>query len=406
MKISTFITANLTCLAVLTVCNANAGGLWLNQYGDFASGMSSAGASAGGDEAATIIHNPASGTGIEGSQLFASVGAIIPTMEFDLEYTNPINGDDDGGSAGLDAPLASMAYVHDLNSEKWSLGIYTAGLAGAGLEYNREWAGRFQNTKVELLLLTVAPTVGYQLTDSFSVGLAAQYYYGSLDFELGLPTRPNRAPGKATLDGTDSGFSYALGAVWALSDTTSIGLNYQSEVALDFDGKLKLENNIESISATSNTELNMAQFVRLGLHHELNDQWALGLTLGWDDWSTMKDVFVSLPEVEAGLARNWEDTYHYAAGFQYAANRDWDITAGIAYDTNPVDAEDRTADMPIDRQIRYTGGARYQLSESLTLGGYLNYTDLGSAKIRTGQWGGEYDKNEVLEFSLYLNWLI
>ena len=120
----------------------------------------------------------------------------------------------------------------------------------------------------------------------------------------------------------------------------------------------------------------------------------------------MKDVFVSLPEIEAGLARNWKDTYHYAAGFQYAANRNWDITAGIAYDTNPVDARDRTADMPIDRQIRYTGGARYRLSESLTLGGYLNYTDLGSAKIRTGLWGGEYDKNEVIELAVYLNWLI
>ena len=406
MNISKLVRSSISPVVLLVASNASAGGLWLNQYGDFSSARSSAGAVAGVDEAATIIHNPASATGIEGSQLFGSAGAIIPNIEFDLEYSNPINGDDDGGSAGLNAPVASAAYIHDLDSDKWSLGIYTAGLAGAGLEYNQEWAGRFQNTSVELLLLTVAPTVAYQLTESLSIGLAAQYYYGTLDFELGLPTRPNREPGKATLDGDDSGFSFALGVTWELSDSTRLGLNYQSEVALDFDGKLKLENNIDSISAKSNTELNMAQFARLGLHHKLTDLFAIAFTLGWDDWSAMEDVFVSLPETGAGLKRNWEDTYHYAAGFEYSATSDWDITAGIAYDTNPVDARDRTADMPIDRQIRYTGGARYQFRENITLGGYLNYSDLGSAKIRTERWGGEYAKNEVIEFAFYVNWQI
>ena len=60
----------------------------------------------------------------------------------------------------------------------------------------------------------------------------------------------------------------------------------------------------------------------------------------------------------------------------------------------------------MDRQVRYTGGARYKLRDNLTVGGYVNYTDLGSAKIRTDHWGGEYSTNQVFEFSLYFSWVM
>ena len=100
-------------LVLLGANHALAGGLWLNEYGDFAGGRASAGAAAGTDEAATIIHNPASSTRIEGSQLFGSVGALIPKIEFDVKDSVPFIGDGDGGQAGLVAPAASMAYVFD-----------------------------------------------------------------------------------------------------------------------------------------------------------------------------------------------------------------------------------------------------------------------------------------------------
>ncbi len=393
-------------VALFGAANAQAGGLWLNQYGDFASGRSSAGAAAGVDEAAAIIHNPAAGTRLEGSQLFGAAGVIIPDVEFDVDYTNPINGDGDGGSAGLNAPAAALAYVNDLGTERWSVGFSTAGLAGAGLEYDSGWVGRFQNTEVELLLLAVAPTVGYQVTDNFSIGAAVQYFYGTLDFKLELPSRPGNNPGTAKLDGNDDDFSYALGALYEFSDTTRLGIRYQSEIEANFDGKLKINNDLLNNRATASTELVFAQLIRVGFHHDLDDEISLAFTLGWDDWSAMGDVFIALPEVEASLARNWDDTYHYAAGFEYRASPQWDFTMGIAYDTNPVDKTDRTADMPLDRQIRYTGGARYKLRDNLNVGGYINYTDLGSAKIDTGRWGGEYRRNQVLELSVYFNWII
>lgn len=392
-------------LALAASSQAYAGGLWLNQFGDFAAGRASAGASAGVDEASTIIHNPASATQLEGSHLFVGAGVILADIAFDIDETNPISGNDDGGDAGLDAPIAEFAYVHDTGSDQWAAGVYMAGFSGAGLEYNDDWVGRFQTTDVEILVLALAPTFSFQVTDNFSVGVAAQYFYGELDLKLAIPSiRPGVDNGKGKLDGTDNGFGYSLGAVYEFSELTRIGITYQSEIELDFDGKLKVP--AGSVRVDSNTELSLAQFVRVSLHHSLDDQIGFDFSIGWDDWSALDEVFVALPSQGASLEKNWDDTYHYAAGFQYKATDKWDITAGIAYDTNPVSARDRTADLPVDRQIRYNIGARYAYRENLTLGGYANYTDLGSAKIKTDFWSGEYSSNSIIELGIYANWAL
>ena len=115
----------LTAVSSLAASNALAGGLWLNQFGDFSGARASAGAAAGGDEALTIVHNPATAADLEGSQLFLSAGVLIPNIQFDIDETNPINGNDDGGDAGLSAPVASFAYVHGDAEDRWRWGIYS-----------------------------------------------------------------------------------------------------------------------------------------------------------------------------------------------------------------------------------------------------------------------------------------
>ncbi len=85
---------------VVSANTASAGGLWLNEYGDFAGGRAAAGAAAGVDDAMTIAYNPASIARLQGNQLFASAGAIVPNMNFDVDYSTPRNGYADGGNAG------------------------------------------------------------------------------------------------------------------------------------------------------------------------------------------------------------------------------------------------------------------------------------------------------------------
>jgi long-chain fatty acid transport protein len=297
-----------------------------------------------------------------------------------------------------------MAYVFDNGWDKWSTGISLAGLAGAGLNYNDDWVGRFQATEVNLLVMAMGGTVAYQVTDRLSIGVTPQIFYSTLTQKLRLPF----VGARAKLDGDDTGFGGAVGAMYDFNTGTRVGISWQSSFDIKFDGKLKIDGNIgEGVQVSTDTQLTMAQNVRLALHHDVDDRLGLDFTVGWDNWDELDNIFVSVKDVGgAPIVTDWKDTYHYAAGFQYKLNDDWDITAGIAYDTNVVSANERVPELPIDEQIRYNAGARYHLSNTLIVGGYLNYTDLGSAKIDSDFWSGKYSSNEMYQLSLYANWML
>ena len=388
-------------LVMLGGNHAVAGGLWLNEYGDFSGGRASAGATAGTDEAATIIHNPASATRIKGDQLFGAASALITRVKFDVKESRPFLGDGNGGQAGQVTPGASMAYVFDNGWDKWSTGISLAGLAGAGLNYNDDWVGRYQATEVNLLVMAMGGTLAYQVTDRLSIGVTPQIFYSTLTQKLRLPGV------RVKLDGDDTGFGGAVGALYDFNTGTRVGISWQSSFDIKFDGKLKIDGNIDGVQVSTDTQLTMAQNVRLALHHDVDDRLGLDFTVGWDNWDELDNIFVSVKGVGGvPIVTDWKDTYHYAAGFQYKLNDDWDITAGIAYDTNVVSANERVPELPVDEQIRYNAGARYHLSNTLIVGGYVNYTDLGSAKIDSLLWSGKYSTNEMYQLSLYANWML
>ena len=150
--------------------------------------------------------------------------------------------------------------------------------------------------------------------------------------------------------------------------------------------------------------LPLAQTVRGSVYHELDDQWALLGSVAWEDWSTLANQFVSTEAGSTEIPRNWEDVWHFAGGVQYRPADGWMLQGGIAYDTSPVDEEDRTPDLPVDRQIRYAVGAEYDWSETQTIGVSFVYADLGDAEIERTLFSGEYDENDFFFFGLHSKW--
>jgi hypothetical protein len=69
-----------------------------------------------------------------------------------------------------------------------------------------------------------------------------------------------------------------------------------------------------------------------------------------------------------------------------------------------VSATDRTADMPVDRQIRVGIGGQYLWGESRTVGLNFSYANLGAARIESETLLGEYDRNQLFSVSLYIGW--
>jgi long-chain fatty acid transport protein len=104
------------------------------------------------------------------------------------------------------------------------------------------------------------------------------------------------------------------------------------------------------------------------------------------------------PELEGHLS------FHFSGGIHYRPDDDWLLQAGITFDTSPVDEDDRTPDMPIDRRIRYAVGAQYQWADDINVGASFVFIDMGDAEIDRSFLKGEYSENYLVFFGLNLGW--
>ncbi len=392
------------CSSVILLVTATvptwAGGLYINEFGTPSMGVASAGAQAVASDASTAFHNPAGMTRITGKELMFTGGALYSTIKFDTDDDTPIAGGN-GDDAGSPAPMLGQFYVHSL-TERLKLGANLISMTGAVLDYDSNWSGRYLNTEVTLLSITLNPTLAYRVTDWLSIGGGPQIMYADFNFKLKAP--PPIGIGEVEIDGDDIVFGYDLGAMVEISEQTRFGIIYQSEIEPKFTGDVEFSGGAVTADAGTDTEITLAQFIRASMYHELNDQWALLGTIGWEDWSAFDNINISTDRGSANIPRDWHDTYKFAAGVHYRPVDQWLLQLGFAYDTSPVDSDDRTPDMPVDRQIRYSLGAQYKWRETISVGSQFVYADYGDAKIRKNLLKGDYERNDIFFFALNLNW--
>lgn len=374
------------------------GGLYLNEFGTPSMGVAGAGANAVAVDASTSFHNAAGMTRIKGKELMATGGLLNATVEFDPDDDTPIPGGD-GGDAGGPAPIIGGFYVHSL-SDKWKLGANLITITGAVLDYDDDWTGRYLNTEVTLLTVTFFPSIAYRVNKWLSLGGGPQIMYADLEMKAMAPLP--FGSGEVKIDGNDVAFGFGLGALFEVSERTRFGLVYQSEIEPEFDGDVSIDP--PGISVSTDTTITLARFVKLAGYHEINERWALLGTVGWEDWSAFEDVNISTELGDQKIPRNWKDTWKIAAGIHFRPVEKWLLQLGFAYDTSPVDSDDRTPDMPIDRQIRYATGVQYNWSDKLSTGAQLVYADYGNAKINNDLLRGDYKRNDFLFFALNANW--
>jgi long-chain fatty acid transport protein len=275
-------------MLLMLPCISTAGGLYINEFGTPSMGVAGAGANAVAGDASTSFHNAAGMTRIKGKEVMGTAGLLNATVKFDQDADTPISGGN-GGDAGGPAPIVGGFYVHSL-SDKWKLGVNLITITGAVLDYNDDWTGRYLNTEVTLLTVTFYPSIAYRVNKWLSLGGGPQIMYADLEMKAKIPLPKN--DGKVKIDGDDVAYGFGLGALFEVSERTRFGVVYQSEIEPDFDGDVKISGPGTKKVGTD-TEITLAQFIRVSGYHELNDRWALLGTVGWEDWSAFKNVNIS-----------------------------------------------------------------------------------------------------------------
>lgn len=389
-----------------------AGGLYITEFGQPSMGASGAGAGALGQDASAAYQNPASIMMLDESKWMVTGLYLNVSTKFRQESGTTVSGND-GGDAGVDAVGGALFYANPIN-DKFGFGFSLNSVAGAGLEYDQGFVGRYWAEKVELLTITLTPSLAYRINDQWSVAFSLPVMLGSLDMDVAIPPLLSfGSDGRAEIRGGDD-YSVGIGLSTLLeaTDRLRFGLAYASENKLDFDSDLRLTlgpgGGIVPSELAVNVEIPFVQTVRFWGSSDIGEHLTVLATLAWEDWSSFDRVLISTDTGSGALERNWDDTWKVAFGIRWRTGGPWTHYTGISFDTDPTRASDRTADMPIDQQWRLSAGTAYARPSGMTIGGAVTYAEYGDARIDNGAaWGtvvGEYSTNRIIFFGLNFGW--
>jgi len=389
--------AALAVVGGLTMAaTANAGGLYIYEYGGPSMGTASAGRTARARDASTAIHNPAGMTRLDDHQLMLAVAPGYGSIEFEPADDTPVPGKGGGNQGGF-VPVMSGSYVHKI-SDRWRFGVGLLSVSGAILDPDNRWVGRNQVTNLSLFTISALPSIAYRVNDWLSVGAGALLTYGKLDWDLQAPTNL----GKIKIDDADD-FEPAAVASLQLEPTNDlrIGFVYHSKVDLKLDGDIKLP---VGVQASLGLGIPLVQNARIGLYWQASDRLAWLAGVGWEDWSDMSKIPVSVERGSVSISSGFKDTWSGSAGMHFRLTDVWLFQFGLRYDTSVVDKKDRIAALPIDRQIRIGTGLIYDYSPHTQMSFSFTYVNLGDSDLDNASVKGKYDPNSLFFAGFSVNW--
>ena len=429
-------------LGSVAVGQVFAGGLIAYEVGTADVGLASAGYNARAQDASTVFTNPAGMTRLEGTQLLAAGQLDYGKTKFSIGTgTSPELGTDSGGNAfGSDGWfLGGGGFFSYSASPQLKLGFAMTGNFGAPLEYDDNWVGRYYVQKATMLGLSFLPSIAYKATDKLSLGASVNAMYGIYKNQVAInipdalrpggfvPIRREATDAQLKLDDNTWGWGVNLGLLYEFTPATRLGLTWNSQVDLDFSAPAEFSNlgqlgatlqNAGLLNATVNVGIKVPQQAMGSIFHQVNPQWALLGSVGWQQWSKFGQVQLGIDNTanptSLTTSLNFDDTWHFAAGAQYRLSDPWLLNFGIAYDTG-FQSGNVSPLLPANSAWRFGVGGQHQVSKTFfwgiaaeyLYGGTLDTNLQSAAPVAAGGRGnvvGSYNDIGTLFLAAYANW--
>lgn len=345
--------------------------------------------------------NPAAMTYLQEDAFLGGIQLVIPEIKFNSSIAG--KGGSDGGNAGTAAPIPSSFMVKKL-SEDWRLGFSITAPLGGGVDYGKNFVGRYSATRSVLGGVGISPSLAYRINDKLSIGAGATFIYSKLDLDIAINQGP-LPDGRASLDKLDDwGVQGFFGLTYQPNEQTTIGVVYRSKSDTDLRGDLSIKSALPPLNALDSVKISWdyPQMVSLGVKFKVTDQLTLMADADWEDWSQFSNNYVSVQggTINSTIERNWNDTWHGGVAMLYDINDYHRLATGISYDSSPVEDKFRTADLPMDEQLKLSLAYGYRGQGNLDYSLGVSYIYLGDAKIDQTVQGvrykGKFDTNFIL----------
>ena len=394
---------HVTRAAILFILSptAPAGGFYISELGTPGSlGTAGSANPTNNFSADAAFTNPAGMTGIKEDHALGGMQVVIPQAEFDSSVAGAGGGD--GGNAGIVAVVPSHFLVTSL-SDDVRLGFSVVGTMGGGLDFGKNFVGRYAAYRAVLGAVALSPSIAYKVNEDLSVGAGVSAVYTTFDQDIAV--RQPGADARVSINQIDDwGFTSFYGLTYQLNDKALLGVVYRPEFDAELEGDVNFSNfTIGTPTADSiDVDWTNPQVLQVGMQYKFNDEYTLFVDADWEDWSEFSDNRLAfsggLANPVVHLDRNFKDTYHLGVGLAHKWG-DQAFTVGVAYDSSPVDDDDRTIDLPLDEQLKVSMAyGRKGKALDYSIGATVIY--LGDGKVdQTTQkvrFKGEFDTNYAL----------
>lgn len=352
--------------------SAYAGGFALKERSAKAQGLSFAGVTAGSGGLSSMGFNPAAiGTIEAGGEVAGGLSYVSPIADGEVF----INGVPAGQSVDADEPggVANLYVGYRMAPDDLFFGLAVLSPFGLRTKYDADFIGRGDGLTSELLSFQISPVFGIAPLPGLTLAVQGNIFYA--DARL--------TSAAVALDGNDTTVGFSVGALWEITDSTTVG------VAYDYGYDLELTGNAQGpatrgfvFPASASAELPAT--VSLGVMQEITDRIRVMAEGQWQNWSVFDSIDITirspLGPISTADVQDYENAFFFALGGEYDVIPALTLRAGAAWDQTPTPDPDlaagipgRTVRVPDEDRIWLSVGASYDIGETMTVDAGYSY---------------------------------
>ncbi len=335
---------------------------------------------AGVQSPAAIFYNPAGLSGLTGLRI--AFGTTVINTSF--AFTGPESVDPWHYTRAKDGRFFPSHFYAAYAINDWlvaGFGVYSPFGMGStwGTDQN-PWVGRELTTNTELQTLFYNPAVSFKPIENLSVAVGVMYAQAKVTMDKDIYFTPRNVFGTSSLQADGNGVGFNLGIRFEPLSGVHFGINYRSNVTLDFkDGdaffKFPETNDPvidQEIAATFPSKTKASSSIRLpytfgaGLAFDFTENLTVEADYVLTAWSSYDKLTIDFAQPVAGktqseTVRNYEDSYSLRFGLEYQVDMDLAVRAGYAWDRHAVPEAYVEPSLPEGDRHIYSAGIGYHL---------------------------------------------
>ncbi|MBB2495153.1 outer membrane protein transport protein [Aquipseudomonas ullengensis] len=376
-------------LAVSAISTHSLGnGIAINEQSVSGMGTAFAGRASAAQDASTLYGNPAGLAKLKRTEVIAGMAMIDAKVDIDHSSAATSEGDM--------VPLASVpfGYIATPLNEDWHFGLGLYVPYALISDYEKGFGGRYKGQYSKVQVITLQPTLSYQINDRVSVGFGPTFNKidGKLTSKLDNSAVGGTGDTDINIKGDDTAVGYNVGVLVDVTDKLAWGLTYHSKVDYTLEGRTKVSGG-DGLTALFNgqydaqLDFTTPESVDTSVTYKLDDKWTLYGGATWTRWSRLQAIIVENQGTPAGLLDEvseelkWKDTWGFAVGTSYQLNPQWVLRTGFAIDAAPTANDNRTVRIPVGNRKVFSLGAGWSPTADMTIDVAYSYLRENEAKV-------------------------